>query len=140
MVPFRRLMMTAAWCCLALGQARFSDKDVENLMTNLKDDSKKFRSSFDSAIGTSTVRKTSREKDAKALVSRFVKETEGMLDHFREKKKGDAELQAVLRSADQIDAVMSEVPLGSRAESDWQKVKAELSSLSDAFGVGRSPR
>ena len=135
MALFRWLVV--ACCCLAFSQSRMSDKDVEGLMKNLKEDSKKFKSSFDSAIDKSTVRKTSKEKDAKALVSRFVKETDGMLHHFSDKKKGDSELQTVLRSSDQIEAFMSEVPLGSKAGADWQKVKSELNSLSDAFGLGR---
>jgi hypothetical protein len=61
----------------AYAQERLSDKDVETQMKNLKEDSKKFRSSFNSAIGKSTVRKTSREKDAKALVERFGKIVRG---------------------------------------------------------------
>jgi len=139
MVLFRWLTGVVL-CCLAVGQTRVSDKDVEGLMKNLKEDSKKFKSSFDSAIGKSTVRKTSKEKDAKALVSRFAKQTEGMLSHFSDKKKGDTELQAVLRSSDQIDSFMSEVSLDSKTGADWQKVKAELNSLSEAFGLGRSSR
>ena len=126
--------------CLALGQARLSDKDVEALMKNLKEDSKKFKSSFDSAVGKSTVRKTSKEKDGKALVTRFAKQTEGMLNHFRDKKKGDTELQAVLRSSDQIEAFLTEVSMSSNTGADWEKVKAELNALSDAFGLGRSPK
>jgi hypothetical protein len=39
-------------------QQRMSDKDIENTMKNLKEDSKRFQSSFNSAISKSTIRKT----------------------------------------------------------------------------------
>jgi len=140
MVRFRRLLAVAVWCCLVLAQPRVSDADVEHLMANLKEDAKKFRSSFDAAVAKSDARKTSKEKDGKALVSRFVKETDTMLNHFRDKKGGDAALQAVLRSADQVDVLVSEVSVGKSTEEAWRKVKAQISSLSEAFGLGRPPR
>ncbi|MEP6535589.1 MAG: hypothetical protein ABJF23_09745 [Bryobacteraceae bacterium] len=135
-----RMIAVAIWCCLALAQPRVSDADVERQMVNLKEDAKKFRSSFDSAISKSLAHKTDKEKDGKALVSKFVKQTDTMLDDFRDKRNGDAALQSVLRSSDQIDIVVSEVALGKDTEEAWQKVKAEVSSLSDAFGVGRLSR
>lgn len=64
---------------------RMSDKDVTTLM-NLTDDAKKFRSSFDSAVKESTVRGTTREKDAKGLVEEFVKQTGELLDQFKSRK------------------------------------------------------
>jgi hypothetical protein len=54
-----------------LGQQRMSDKDVEDMMKNLKQDTKQFRSDFNSAIGKSTIRNTNQEKQAKDLVERF---------------------------------------------------------------------
>ena len=40
-----------------------SDKDVQALMQNLRDDAKSFKPQFNSAISKSTIRKTSREKE-----------------------------------------------------------------------------
>ena len=59
------------FCVLAISsifanaQGRLSDKDIEHLMDNVKDDVKSFRPNFNSAISKSSIRKTSREKDAK---------------------------------------------------------------------------
>src|SRR5262245_13845826 len=87
------LMLVLALCCtLVIPSAtaqRLSDRDVEALLGNLKSDTKKFRSSFNSAVSKSTIRKTSQEKDAKALVERFQKQTESALDEFKDKKKLD---------------------------------------------------
>ena len=64
-------------------QSRMNDKDIQSMMKNLQEDAKTFRSVFDSAVAQSTIRKTSQEKDAKALVGRFQKQTGDMLNQFK---------------------------------------------------------
>ena len=66
-------------------QSRMSDKDVEATMKNLTEDAKSFRSAFDSSVEKSTIRKTSREKDAKAQVKSFEDQTETLLNQFKKK-------------------------------------------------------
>ena len=67
-------------------QSRVSDKDVEALMNNLRDDAYSFRARFSDAVKHSTIRKTSREKDANNLVEQFENQTQTMLDNFKHKK------------------------------------------------------
>ena len=55
----------------AHAQGRLSDKDLQRLMQNLKDDAQPFRQSFANALKKSSIRKTTREKDARALVDTF---------------------------------------------------------------------
>lgn len=62
------LMAATGGAAAASAQGRMSDKDAESLMKNLTEDAKRFRSAFSSAVGKSTIRETSQEKDAKALV------------------------------------------------------------------------
>jgi hypothetical protein len=120
---------------LSSAQQRLSDKDVESTMKNLKQDSKTFQSSFNSAISKSTIRKTSQEKDAKALVKSFQSQTETMLSVFQNKKKADTTLPGVLGSAKQIDGILASVSLGGTAVSDWAKCKAELNILANEFNM-----
>jgi hypothetical protein len=68
-------------------QTRLSDKDVLQYMNNLKHDGKKFRSSFDSALSKSTIRKTTQEKDAKTLAQNFEKQTNSMYGKFKKTTK-----------------------------------------------------
>src|SRR5271168_3380819 len=94
---------------LCSAQQRMSDKDVESTMKNLKEDSKRFQSSFYSAVSKSTIRKTSQEKDAKALAKSFQGQTETMLRIFQDKKKADTTLPGVMDSARQIDGILTSV-------------------------------
>ena len=75
------VLLLALGALVGIAQTRMSDKDVEDMMKNLNEDAKKLRPNFNSAVGKSTIRKTQQEqeKDAKALVERFQKQTEGML-------------------------------------------------------------
>jgi hypothetical protein len=116
-----------------------SDKDIEKTMQNLKDDAKKFESSFNSAIGKSTVRKTSQEKDAKALVKTFAQQTDSMHSVFKGSKKADTSLPGVLDSAQKIDKLLAEVPLGGNVTSSWGRVKSELNTLAPAFNLPALP-
>ncbi len=123
---------------LTFAQGRINDKDIESLMKNLNEDAKQFRSSFNSAIGKSTIRKTSQEKDAKALVERFQKQTDGLLKEFKSTKKADQALPVVLQSSDNIDRILIATPLDARTNTQWAKVKTELGTLSNQFGIHTS--
>jgi hypothetical protein len=119
-------------------QGRLSDKDLQNLMGNLKDDAKSFKPVFTSALKKSTIRKTSREKDAANLADRFQKEAEAMHNHFKSKKNADTELPTVQRTANQIDQVVRTLNLGPQTTSRWEKIQTELQQISSAFGVSYS--
>ena len=124
------------WVSPGFGQGRVNDKDVEALMRNLKDDAKSFRSAFNSAIGKSVIRKTSREKEGKQLVQRFQNQTEAMLNNFKRTKKGEADLRLVLDTAQQVERVISEAQLSGQATAMWTKIRTELDQISGAFGLG----
>jgi hypothetical protein len=119
----------------AQAQGRINDKDLENLMRNVRDDAKSFRPVFESAIRKSPIRKTSREKDAKNLVARFQKQTDVMLNNFKQHRKGDADLAGVMSSAQQIDRLVSDLRLAPPTSSSWEKIQAELQQVSSAFGL-----
>jgi hypothetical protein len=114
-------------------QQRMTDKDIENTMKNLKEDSKRFQSSFNSAISKSTIRKTSQEKDDKAQVKTFRTQTESMLKVFQDKKKADTTLPGVMSSASNIDRIFANVSMGGSASADWAKCKSEIDLLANAF-------
>jgi hypothetical protein len=65
---------------LAVAQGRLSDKDLQRLMENLKDDAQPFQKSFAKALKKSTIRKTSQEEDAKTLADTFAKQTNTALE------------------------------------------------------------
>ena len=119
----------------ASSQTRINDKDLENLMRNLKDDAKSFRPSFDSALKKSTIRKTSQAKDAENLAALFEKQTEALLNNFKQTKKGDANLSAVQGTSRQLGAIVKNYLLNSQVAARWDKIQVELQQVLSAYGL-----
>ena len=137
------------YCCVAIfvglmsisstsvlhAQKRVSDKDVEALMKNLKEDSKSFRENFDAALKKSAIRRTSQEKDAKGLVANFEKQTDAMLSDFKKTKKGDVAVESTISNAQEIERVIYNMQLDAKTLSEWEKIRTELDHVSNAFGI-----
>jgi hypothetical protein len=137
---FRTVSLAAAIVAFLLvkpsfAQERMSDHDIENVMKNLKEDSQRFQSNFNSAISKSTIRKTSQEKADKDLVKSFREQTETMLNQFQDKHKADTTLPVVMGTAKQIDDIFKNVQLGGSAASSWAKCKSELDILANEFNM-----
>jgi hypothetical protein len=119
----------------AVAQGRLSDKDLESMMQNLKDDAQPFRQSFANALKKSTIRKTSKEKDAKALADTFAKQAQGTLEIFKHHKKADAAVSAMVNTAAQIDPMVYSLQLDPQTTSRWEKIRTELHPIAQAYGV-----
>jgi hypothetical protein len=116
-------------------QDRLSDKDVSHMMNNLKNDAKNFRPVWNHALSKSTIRKTSREKDARNLASQFENQTEDMLRQFQSNKTADQSLPVVQQTAHSIEQVKTDVSLGPVVDQQWTKIRTELDQIAQAFNT-----
>ena len=121
----------------ASSQTRINDKDLEALMRNLRDDAKSFRQPFTSALKKSTIRKTSQAKDAENLAASFEKQTEALLNNFKQTRKGDANLSAVQGTSQQLEVIVKRYLLNSQVSPRWDKIQAELQQVLSAYGVNQ---
>ncbi len=116
-------------------QGRLSDKDVQRLMQNLKDDAQPFHKSFAKALKKSTIRKTSQENDAAALADTFAKQANTALETFKHQQKADQEIIALVHTAAQIDPLVYSLQLNPQTTSEWERLRTELHQIAQAFGV-----
>lgn len=116
-------------------QGRLSDKDLEQRIKNMNDDVKKFRSMFNSAVGKTSIRKTTQAKDAKALVSNFQAQAKQLYDRFKQTKKADPDLQNCLDSSARIDQVLQSTQFDSATVAQWSTIKGQLKDIASAFQV-----
>ncbi len=119
----------------ALAQGRLSDKDLQRLMQNLKDDAQPFRQSFANALKKSTIRKTSQEKDARALADAFAKQANSTLETFKRNQKAEEQVAALVHTAAQIDPLVYSLQLNPQTTSQWERLRTELHQIAQAFGV-----
>jgi glycyl-tRNA synthetase (class II) len=129
------LMVALILALPGFAQQRMSDKDIESMMNNLKNDSKRFESSFNQAISKSTIRKTTQEKTDKNIVKTFQDQTETMLSVFKDKRTANTTLPGVIESAKQIDAIFMDVHMDGVVKTDWKKCRTELATLADQFNM-----
>jgi hypothetical protein len=119
----------------AQAQGRLNDKDLQRLMQNLKDDAQPFRQSFGNALKNSSIRKTTREKDARALVDTFAKQADQTLDIFKHGKKADDAVKEQVYTAAQIDPLVYSLQLNAQTTGQWEKLRGELHEIAQAYGV-----
>jgi hypothetical protein len=135
-LSFSMLALLLTTCAISsAAQDRLSDKDVANMMNNLKNDAKNFRQVWNHALSKSTIRKTSREKDARNLGAQFQNQTEGMLRQFQSNKTADTSLPLVQQTARNIEQVKSDVSLGPVVDQQWTKIRTELYQIAQAFNT-----
>lgn len=115
-------------------QTRVNDRDMTAMMKNVHQDAKSFRPRFDEALRHSTIRKTSRARDARDRAKAFVQETDTLVHRFRKDRNGEAQFRRVTDTARQIDAVVSSVDLGPGVSGQWQKIRTELHQIAAAYG------
>jgi hypothetical protein len=119
----------------AQAQGRLSDKDLQRVMQNLKDDAQNFRGSFANALKNSSIRKTSREKDARTLVDTFAKQADQTLDVYKHGKKADDAVKEQVYTAAQIDPLVYSLQLNAQTTGQWEKLRGELHQVAQAYGV-----
>jgi hypothetical protein len=116
-------------------QARVSDKDMEALIRNLRNDAKSFRPQFESAVHKSTIRNTSQEKETNDLAKIFAKQTDDLLNRFKKDRRGESEFNSAMASAEQIDNSVHSLALEPDVKRHWKKIRTELHQIANAYGV-----
>jgi hypothetical protein len=120
---------------LTWAQGRLSDKDLQQLMQNLKDDAGPFRQNFANALKKSTIRGTSQEKDARTLADTFAKQANTALEAFKHQHKADQEVVDLVHTAGQIDPLVYSLQLNAPTRSRWEKLRTELHQIAQAYGL-----
>jgi hypothetical protein len=119
----------------AVAQGRLSDKDLQRLLQNLKDDAQPFRQSFANALKKSTIRKTSKEKDARMLADSFAKQANSALETFKHTQKAEQAVTELVNTAAQIDPLVYSLQLNPQTTSQWERLRTELHQVAQAYGI-----
>lgn len=114
---------------------RLTDKEVEQILHRIEQQSGKFRSSLDSALDNSRLDDTNREDNINAFVKEFDQEVKRLHDRFDDRKSVAADVQAVLDRAARIDNFMRRRGLAERAQNEWSTLRVNLDQLAEAYGV-----
>ncbi len=114
---------------------RISDKEVEQILHRIEQQSGRFRSSLDSALDRSRLDDTNREDDINAFVREFDQEVKRLHDRFDDRKSVAADVQAVLDRAARINNFMGRRGLTGQALNEWSALRANLDQLAEVYSV-----
>src|SRR5206468_12473725 len=114
---------------------RISDRDVAQLLDQIKSKTSTFRDSLKKALNQSRLDRTMREDDINAYVKAFEEETKRLDDNFDHHKSTAADVDSVLQRASRIDTFMTLHPLDARVQGDWAALRADLELLANAYNT-----
>jgi hypothetical protein len=115
---------------------RVSDREVEQILRRIEQQSDKFRSALDSALDKSRFNGSRQEDDINRFVKEFYEHTKTLRDHFDDHKSTSADVQSVLERAASIDSFMLRNRLRkNNALKEWQTLRGNLSDLARVYNV-----
>lgn len=116
---------------------RITDKQVEEIIRRIEDQSDVFRKHLDAALDQSRLDGTRREDDINQFVKEFYQETKRLRDRFDSHKSTAADVQAVLNRAAQIHQFMRRNRLRNEraAQKEWATLRMYLDELAQVYSV-----
>jgi hypothetical protein len=133
--PGRLLVVLALFAAsvFASAQGRVNDSDLQKMLENVRDDAKSFRHPYESALKKSTIRKTSAEKNAKALGETFEHQTKAAVDEFKHDHHAGPQISGMFVTAHGLNSVMVNLQAPATL-AQWTKISQELEHISSALG------
>ena len=114
---------------------RLTDKEVEQILKRVENQSNNFRRSLDASLDRSRLNGTNREDDINAFMKNFEEQTKRLRDRFDDHKSVAADVEAVLSGAASIDQFVYRQRLNEGAQNDWSTLRASLDDLAQAYNV-----
>jgi hypothetical protein len=119
----------------ALAAERLTDRDVKALVARIEDG----RDRFDNALDGDLKEKILRGPNGEVKVSSFLNDFQENIDRLEERLKpdyaGSSEAATLLRQGTAIEGFFRSQPAGTKGESEWNRLAADLSTLAQAYGA-----
>jgi hypothetical protein len=128
-------VMTLCSFTPVLAADRLTDRDVKALVARIEQGRDRFDDALDDKLKHSIVRGSSGE----VKVDSFLNDFQESIDRLEERLKPDyaasAEAGTLLRQASAIHRFFRQQPAGTRGESEWNRLEADLKALAVAYGA-----
>jgi hypothetical protein len=122
-------------CAPVFAQDRLTDRDVKALVSRIED----ARDKFDDALDDDLKHKVLRGPNGEVNVEDFLNDFQKNIDRLEERLKPDyaasAEVGTLLRQGTAVDNFFRQHAPGTRGESEWNRLAADLKTLATAYGT-----
>jgi hypothetical protein len=108
---------------------------VKALVERIDENRERFEDALDDKLTHDIVRTPTGEVDVKRYLSDFEENVDRLKDRLNPDYAASAEAAAVLRQGSAIQAFFRAQPPGTRGESEWNRLAADLQALARAYGA-----
>jgi hypothetical protein len=116
--------------------SRVSDREVENVLRKVEQQSDRFKSALDSSLDKSRLDGTREEDNINKFVKDFYEQTKNLRNRFDDHKSTSGDMQSVLDRAARIDEFIRRNPLRrSDAAREWSRLRSNLDELANIYNV-----
>lgn len=109
--------------------------NVREIIRQIEEGTDRFKSSLDSALDRHPLDGTRREDEINAFVKRFEEATDRLRERAEDQAYAPNLAREVLSRGRSINAFMRSHKLGGQAESDWVRVRNDLTRLANAYSI-----
>lgn len=119
----------------ALAQGQWYRGNVREIIRKLETDTDRFKSSLDKGLDRSNLNGTRQEDRINEYVRQFEEATDRLRDRAEEQQYAPNLAREVLYRGRSINTFMRNNKLGAEAESDWVKVRNDLTWLANSYYI-----
>jgi hypothetical protein len=133
----RNVMLGAlalCWSSFPLAADRLTDRDVKALVARIEQGRDRFDNALDSKLKHSIVRGSAGEVNVDNFLDDFQESIDRLEERLKPEYAASAEATALLRQAAAIQRFFRQQPPGTRGESEWNRLEADLKALALAYG------
>ena len=122
-------------CVPVLAQERLNDKDVKALVSRVEDGRDKFDNALDNDLKNKVIRGQNGEVDVEHFLNDFQQNIDKVEERLKSNYAASTEVGTLLRQATIIEAFFRQQAPGTKGESEWNRLAADLSTLAGAYGA-----
>ncbi|HQZ95729.1 MAG TPA: hypothetical protein PLP21_05390 [Pyrinomonadaceae bacterium] len=112
-----------------------TDTQVRNLITQIANRTKNFKSQISRNLNNSNIDGTNREDSINTMVSNFESATNRLKNNFSSRRSTTNDVQEVLNRAVAINAFIANNRLSNPAENSWNQIRNDLNTLAGYYRV-----
>jgi len=129
------LAVFAAATTNVLAQRKWYRGNVRETIRQIETDTDQFKSSLDNALDHSSLNGSRAEDEINDYVKKFEEATDRLRDKSEDREYAPNAAREVLNRGRNINNFMRSNRLGGRAESDWVRVRNNLSRLANSYYI-----
>ena len=114
---------------------RLTDRDVKELVARIEEARDRFDDALDGRLKRSIVRESSGEVNVNDFLNDFQENIDRLEERLSPEYAASAEVATLLRQGGGIDRFFRQQPPGTKGESEWNRLVADLKTLAAAYGT-----